>query len=216
MSKIKKKGLESDLQSLEVFSCPKLSLEQYHTPPSIAAEVLHAIDLDVGLSDKTVLDLGCGCGILGLGCVRCGSAKVLGIDVDEAALKIARENRDDVGLTSEHMRFLQYDVLDLKKENLPTDFQQVDVCVTNPPFGTRTKCIDFWFVKKGLEFSDVIYSIHKSSTRDFLKKNAAEMNVSIHFVFESMSFPLAQTYHFHKYLEKNIEVDVVKFARKQA
>ena len=145
--KVKVRSLESDLECLDVFDYPKLHLEQYHTPPRIAAEMLHAIDLDVGLSGKTVLDLGCGCGILGLGCVNCGAAKVLGVDIDETALTTAERNRDEVGVSSEHIRFLQCDVSSLKKEDLPEDF---DVCVSNPPFGTRTKNLDYCFLKKGL------------------------------------------------------------------
>ena len=208
------RNLESDLESLEVFDCPKLQLEQYYTPPKIAAEMLHAIDMDIGLSGKTVLDLGCGCGILGLGCVNRGAAKVLGIDIDKAALIIGERNRDEVGLTSENMQYLEHDVLNLKNEDVPADFQKVDICVSNPPFGTRTKGLDSCFVRKGLEFSDVMYSIHKSTTRDFLIKKAKEMNVSIDFLFESKNFPIAETYSFHKSSEKYIKVDIVKFERR--
>ena len=208
------RNLESDLESLEVFDCPKLQLEQYYTPPKIAAEMLHAIDMDIGLSGKTVLDLGCGCGILGLGCANCGAAKVLGIDIDKAALIIGERNRDEVGLTNENMQYLQHDVLSLKNEDVPVDFQKVDMCVSNPPFGTWTKGLDLCFVRKGLEFCDVMYSIHKSTTHDFLIKKAKEMNVSIDFLFESKNFPIAKTYSFHKSLEKYIQVDIVKFERR--
>ncbi len=213
-TKPKVKNLESDLQSLEVFDNPKLHLEQYHTPPRIAAEMLHAIDLDIDLSGKTVLDLGCGCGILGLGCVNCGAAKVLGIDIDEAALIVAEQNREVVGLTSKNIQFLQCDVLTLKKDDVPVGYQRVDVCVSNPPFGTRIKNLDICFVKKGLEFSSVIYSIHKSSTHDFLVKKASEMDASADFLFENKSFPIPQTYKFHKCQEQCIKIDIVKFERK--
>ena len=120
-----------------------------------------------------------------------------------------------MGVSSESIRFLHCDVLSLKKEALPMDFQNVDVCVSNPPFGTRTKYLDFCFVKKGLEFSDVMYSIHKSLSHEFLVKKAREMDANADFLLEDINFPLPQTYSFHKSLEQFITVDVVKFARKR-
>jgi predicted RNA methylase len=45
----------------------------------------------------------------------------------------------------------------------PTDF---DTVVMNPPFGTRNTGIDTAFVMKGMEYSNVVYSLHKTSTRE--------------------------------------------------
>ena len=36
----------------------------------------------------------------------------------------------------------------------------------NPPFGTRNAGIDTAFVMKGMENASVVYSLHKTSTRD--------------------------------------------------
>ena len=212
--RMKVKCLQSNLESLSVFENPKVSLEQYHTPPRTAAEMLHAVDMDMGLSGKTVLDLGCGCGILGLGCVNRGALKVIGIDVDKDALEIAERNRIDVGLTCGEISYLQKDVRSLQREDLP-DPSVFDIVVTNPPFGTRSKNIDTLFVEKGLEFSNVVYSIHKSSTRDFLVKKAKEMGVHASFMFENEDFPIAATYEFHKLAQHFIKVDIIKFERKK-
>lgn len=214
MSSKKLKRLESDLESLDVFKEPKLELEQYHTPPRVAAEMLHAIEMDIGLSGKTVLDLGCGCGVLGLGCINQGAKKVLGIDIDGDALKIARQNREDVGVSSDEVSYMQRDVQDLLPADLPADLRRFDVVVTNPPFGTRYPNIDQLFVEKGLDFSDIVYSIHKSSTRGFLVGKAKEMGVNIHFISEDKKFPLPATYSFHKVDKRCIHVDVIKFERK--
>jgi predicted RNA methylase len=46
---------------------------------------------------------------------------------------------------------------------MPTDF---DTVVMNPPFGTRNTGIDTAFVMKGMEYSNVVYSLHKTSTRE--------------------------------------------------
>lgn len=211
----KQKALEIALDSLsnKEFQCPNVSLEQYCTPPGIAAEMLHAIDLDVGLSEKTILDLGCGYGILGLGCVYRGALRVLGIDIDKEALKMAEHNRDEVGETNKRISFTSGDVLTLRKEDIPSDFRGFDLVVSNPPFGTRTKQTDLLFVKKGLEFSDVIYSIHKSSTRDFLLHQAKKMGVRADLIFENMMFPISNTYIFHKLKKYFVQVDIIKFQR---
>lgn len=204
------KRLESDLESLDVFKEPKLSLEQYHTPPKVAAEMLHAIDLDFGLSGRSVLDLGCGCGILGLGCVNRGARKVLGIDIDEEALHIAEQNRNDVGLTSEEITFLQRDIKNLQ---LPGDLGAFDIVVCNPPFGTRCPNIDQLFVEEGLHFSSIVYSIHKSSNRAAMVRKAKDMGVHLDFLFKDLEFPLSATYKFHKFAEVCVNVDVIKFKR---
>lgn len=213
----KQKRLCSDLEQLEVFENPKLYLEQYYTPPRFAAEVLHAVDMDIGLSGKSVLDLGCGCGILGLGCMNSGAMKTLGIDVDREALDIAERNRDDVGLTSETVLFFEADILNLQQENLPVNFRAFDVVVSNPPFGiwSNDKNIDVLFVRKGLDFASVVYSIHKSSTHKFLIKKAKEMDVQLDFLCVNKDFPVAGTYKFHRSKEYSIKVDLAKFERKR-
>ena len=45
-----------------------------------------------------------------------------------------------------------------------------DTVVMNPPFGTRNTGIDTAFVLKGMEYSNVVYSLHKTSTRDVCTK----------------------------------------------
>jgi len=43
---------------------------------------------------RTVLDYGCGSGILGIAAVRLGAGPVLGVDIDEKALEAARDNAE--------------------------------------------------------------------------------------------------------------------------
>lgn len=208
------KRLEADLESLDVFKEPKVSWEQYHTPPRIAAELLHVIELSTGLSGKTVLDLGCGCGILGLGCVNIGAERVVGVDIDDDALSVAEQNREEVGVSSKKITYLQKDVLNLQKGDFPADLRMFDVVVTNPPFGTRCPNIDLLFVEKGLEFSNVVYSIHKTSTREFILEKAKKMGAQTDLIFEKVEFPLPATYSFHKLDKHSILVDVIRFTLK--
>ena len=45
-------------------------------------------------------------------------------------------------------------------------FSDFDTVVMNPPFGTRNPGIDTAFVLKGLQSANVVYSLHKTSTRE--------------------------------------------------
>ena len=172
------------------------------------------VDLDIDVSRKSVLDLGCGCGILGLGCVRIGASQVVGIDVDEDALAIARKNRDDAGLTSDDIAFQLGDVRYLQRDDLPA--HSFDLVVSNPPFGvwSDSKNIDLVFVQKGLELSDVVYTFHKSATHGFLVEKAREMQgVHLQFILENAAFPIPRIHKFHKYKELSISIDIAKFSR---
>lgn len=44
------------------------------------------------LTDKTVLDFGCGSGILGIAAVKLGAQRVIGVDIDPQALEATQEN----------------------------------------------------------------------------------------------------------------------------
>jgi len=63
---VKKQDLERALQALEPVRAPRPDIEQYATPAGIAAEVAY-IALGKGdLAGRTVLDAGCGAGVLAL------------------------------------------------------------------------------------------------------------------------------------------------------
>ena len=93
------KHLESSLSCLQrEFPDPKIELEQYPTSPQLAACVLDtAVNRgDLGNQGQSCLDLGCGTGMLTVAAafvVEEGET-VWGVDCDDDALKIARENVD--------------------------------------------------------------------------------------------------------------------------
>jgi len=94
---MKLKHLESCLSSLpnRVFPNPKIELEQYPTSVHLAASIiLSALSKGDAGPGTSVLDLGCGTGILGLGFALVSSDTVYLVDCDEEALGLARENVD--------------------------------------------------------------------------------------------------------------------------
>ena len=191
----KLRRLESDLNQLTYFQSPKFKLEQYQTPPRLAAEILLAIDSYCEyIEGKVVLDLGCGTGILGLGCARLGASRVIGVDIDPEAVEVAKRNASDVGLSSNIISFLTKDVRELDSTtDIPLD---VDLVVMNPPFGIRSAIhMDNEFVQKGLQFAGMVFSLHKSITRKFWQKT---VDWKVKVLDRDIQFPIEQEFEFHK------------------
>lgn len=63
----------------------------HHATTSMALDFLRKVVTNSG-GDISVLDVGCGTGILGMGAALFGAAKVLGIDNDPEAVRVAIEN----------------------------------------------------------------------------------------------------------------------------
>lgn len=59
-----------------------------HPTTALCLTWLDSLDL----TDKTVVDFGCGSGILSLAALKLGAKKVIGIDIDPQALQASREN----------------------------------------------------------------------------------------------------------------------------
>lgn len=59
---------------------------------------------------RTVLDIGCGSGILAIAAVKLGAARALGVDIDPMAVQNARENAARNGLTERQIQFVQGDL----------------------------------------------------------------------------------------------------------
>ena len=97
---MKKTALAQQLAVVAGFENPQASLEQYPTPPELAAHLIHVADLLGDVDGRTVIDLGTGTGMLALGAALRGPTEVVGVDVDGGALRIARQNRRRVGTTT--------------------------------------------------------------------------------------------------------------------
>ncbi|KAI9565719.1 putative methyltransferase-like protein 5-like isoform X1 [Daphnia sinensis] len=191
---MKRKELEQHLQELDGFSKPKILLEQYETRAHIAACMLHTIESAYGdLCGKTVLDLGCGCSVLGVGSVLLGAS---------------------------YFELNEVDLLHTDVKILPLllrSTQKFDTVVMNPPFGTKhNKGLDSLFLEIGLQcLSDkgVLYSLHKSSTRDYFHRKAPSWKVEAR-VLAELRYDLPATYKFHNKTSVDIEVDFWRFEKK--
>jgi rRNA N6-adenosine-methyltransferase METTL5 len=89
-----------------------------------------------------------------------------------------------------------------------------DTIVTNPPFGTRNRGIDTLFIEKAMENASVVYSLHKSSTRNHFIKKAKEKEWQLEMVAE-LRYDLPKTHVFHKQKSKDIQVDLYRFSHQR-
>lgn len=199
---MKKKDIEVLLSRLEAFAKAKVKLEQYRTSSSIAADLLWDAYQKGHVVGKTVADLGCGTGILGLGALLLGAKRVYFVDIDAGALQVAKKN----------MKFLET-ILERKFDALflcvpVSKFQKkVDVVFQNPPFGTKTEHADKAFLEKALSISSLVYSFHKFSTKAFVEKFSEEQGFHVVEVYK-YKFPLKAQFDFHRSLVKDVAVGV--------
>ena len=164
------------------FYQPKPELEQYATPVDIVLEIIkHAKSL--GHLSAKVADLGCGTGRLAIGAAIAG-ASVTGFEIDEDALKIARDYSNE--------KKLEIKWRNLAIENIEENFETI---LMNPPFGSQRPGADRSFLKKSLEIAANIWTIHLAETRDFVedfvKQNSGDIISAYEFDFKikrSMDF----------------------------
>ncbi|XP_026757615.2 rRNA N6-adenosine-methyltransferase METTL5 [Galleria mellonella] len=210
---IKLKTLQSYMQDLKGFSEPKIELEQYETPPHIAAIAIYTIQTQFeSIEDKLVLDAGCGPGSLTVGAALMGAAAVTAVDIDCDALEVFRHNADEMEITN--VDAVQCDFLESNFCRLNNYY---DTVIMNPPFGTKNNAgIDMKFLRKGLELcNDSVYSLHKSSTRSHIQKKIKEWGVKGNVIAE-LRYDLPATYKFHRQQSRDIAVDLWRIYHPQS
>jgi putative methylase len=184
---MKKKELEIFLQKIPDFEKPKPGLEQYITPAGIVADIIFIAFQMGDIENKIVLDLGCGTGIFSVGACVAGAKKVIGIDLDEDAIKTAKQFADENKLK------IDFIVKDVKNVDI-----LCDTVIMNPPFGAQKSNInaDRRFIEKAFEKANVIYSLHLTKTVPFIKKMVSSLKGTIDFT-KNYSFPIKHSQSFH-------------------
>ena len=201
MKKItKKKHLEMAIQKVPKHPNPKVDLEQYSTPATIAADLLwNAYSLG-DIADKKVMDLGCGTGIFAIASKLLGAASAIGVDIDKDSTDLASSYCGDVD-------FICSDICDLEND------YDVDTIFQNPPFGSQKnakKGADLKLISKAVELSPkVLYSFHMASTEEFLISYFEKNDLEITHIFR-YNFPIPKIYEFHTMESANVEVIVIR------
>ena len=204
------RDLEITLESIERSGEYEVSLEQYPTPSKIASAILYAAQMEHGdITDKTVLDLGCGDGIFALGAALIGARRVIGIDVQSKALKASQMNSRLLG-TEDIVDWILGDVSSLQLHCL------VDTVVSNPPFGVKKKGADLRFLKKAISIANVTYSIHLAGDKNriFLEREVEKLGARVTQI-ETFQFPIGKLFEHHRKRVHIIDVDLYRICSKE-
>ncbi|RMF06081.1 DNA methylase [Candidatus Woesearchaeota archaeon] len=203
-----KSDLAVKLSRISGFVNPQHIKEQYMTDSETAADLLWNAYLLGDIEGKKIADMGCGAGILGIGAALLGCRQITFVDEDERALAIASSN---------YARFeLEWDMPPALFEKASIEKwkpEKQEVVVMNPPFGTRIRHIDREFLRKAFETADIIYSFHKTSTKEFIRRYSSKNGFSVTHEWDYL-FPLKATQAFHTRRIRRIEVTAFRFAKK--
>lgn len=192
------------LSKLKVFNNPDPNLEQYPTDSEIANQVLNNVNLIDHIKGKTIADFGAGTGILGIGCTFFNPSIVYLIEKDVNAITDMIENLRFLEKV-DHLELLPMDVIDFNKK--------VNIVIQNPPFGTKQKRIDIQFLDKAFSIANVVYSFHKTITKDYIQEFANRQGFDTTHTWD-YQFPLKQTMKQHKKTIQRIQVTVFRFEKR--
>ena len=194
---MRKKDLEIRLQSVRNFENPDPALEQYMTPATMAADILFDAYRAGDVEGMKVLDLGCGTGMFSIGAWMLGAGMVRGYDISDSALSVARRNASDMGAEVE---FLKSRIEDVD--------EGADTVFMNPPFGCQNRNADRPFLRKAMEISECVYSIHMADTVDFVREFCEAEGRSV-VSSKIYKYEIPHTFSFHTKTKKTVDVAVV-------
>ena len=206
---VRKRDLERALSEIETHPLPNAYLEQYTTPSKVAAETLYlAAYVYDDIIDKTVVELGCGTGRLGIGAALLGAREVFGVDVDGVAVRVAQKNAEIMGV-KERTNWIVADIGVVKGS--------FDTVLQNPPFGVQRRRADRRFISKSLELSSTIYSFHKGGegNREFIKRFIEGHGGRVTNIFP-LKMEIPRMFKFHTKKKRSIQVDLYRIEGKSS
>lgn len=193
---MRREELVRRIQSVPLPPHPAAPLEQVSTPAEAAADLLSALDRQVGLAGRSVLDLGCGTGRLAVGAALLGAGPVTGIEVDAALVSIARAAARAAKTT------VEFRVSDVAQWTRPAE-----VVVMNPPFGAQRRHADrpFWDRAFSLARRSV-GAFASSASRTFIARLALDRGAHVVEV-EPVRWDLPWTFPHHRAATVRLAVD---------
>ena len=200
-----KRELEGQLAVVAGFENPQASLEQYPTPPELAAHVIHLADLQGDIQDRTVVDLGAGTGMFTLGAALRSPDQVIALELDGQPLRTAIENRRRVG-SKTPIHWIQADA-----RAPPLRLSEPATVVMNPPFGAQNghEGADRAFLETAAEIAGVSYSVHNTGSQEFIEAFAADNGGEVTHAFAA-EFDLDRQFDHHTEERRAIETEVYR------
>ncbi|APW99023.1 RNA methyltransferase [Halobiforma lacisalsi AJ5] len=202
-----RRTLARELESLADFSDPDPDLEQYLTPPEVAAHVCHLAGLQSDL-ERLVIDLGTGTGMLAVAASLAGADRIAGIDVDPDALATAAENAARVGADVDWVRG---DVTRPPFCSPESDADDGLTVVSNPPFGAQhgNRHADREFLETARSIAAVSYTIHNEGSQEFVESYADDEGGTVTHAFRA-PFPIERRFEFHTAATETLEAEVFR------
>jgi len=201
MMKLRK--LEIALEGLAKPSDPDARLEQYTTPADVASDMLWTALSFGDIQGRSVADLGCGNGILGIGAYMLGASSVRCYDSDPMMVSLALSNAE---------------ATDAKIEAVQADVSSVeghfDTVVQNPPFGAQNPGADRPFLRTAIRIADVAYSLHMAETTDFIQKFCSGQNAEVQHI-KNYKFKIPFMFEFHRKTAEYVDVSLLRILRKR-
>ncbi|MCC6042090.1 MAG: METTL5 family protein [Candidatus Verstraetearchaeota archaeon] len=185
---------------------PKVSLEQYTLMSEEVSDILWTIETTFGdISGKVLVDLGCGTGRLAIGSALLGASYVVGVDIDEVALRVAATSAKELGVEDRTSWVLA---------SVESFYMRADVVIQNPPYGVRRKGADRPFLEAALRIAPIVYSLHKSGLRNrqFLKRFIKDLGGIVDSIIP-LEVTIRPTFEFHVKRGYKVKVDLYRIMR---
>ena len=201
-----KSALAQQLAVVAGFDDPRADLEQYRTPPDLAAHLVHRADLEGDVQGRTVVDLGCGTGMLTLAAALRAPRAVVGVDIDPDPLSTARQNKQKIGSTTS----VSWIRADATAAPLCPTVGETTV-VMNPPFGAQSgnEHADRSFLATAAEIASVSYSLHNAGSSDFVESFAADNGGAVTHAFAA-EFDIPHQFDFHSDETRSIDAELYR------
>ena len=198
-----------ELSKLKPHPHNSVELEQYATEGDLAAFWLLAIDQLDNLENRTVVDLGSGNGILGLGTVFLGAKRVILVEADEQACLISKQNTEKMNQRFSAQIETIHAKIGSQELDIPT---QTDIVVMNPPWGFQTEMADRPLLELAFSLdATAIYILHSSKAKH-VTAMAKDFGYEGEIVFET-DFRLPPTYSHHSKKKSTTDARCWRFHR---
>lgn len=200
-----KRSLATKLGVVAGFERPDAALEQYPTPPELAAHVVHLADLHGDVEGRTVVDLGAGTGMLALAAALRGPARVVGLELDGDALDVALANERRVA-ASAPVHWVRGDAT-----RPPLSVAEPATVVMNPPFGAQdgNRNADRAFLGTASNVARVSYSVHNAGSREFVEAFAADEGGEVTHAFAA-EFRIEAQFDHHTEEARDVDTEVYR------
>ncbi|MCI4355328.1 MAG: METTL5 family protein [Thermoplasmata archaeon] len=189
--------LVRQLATLQGFASARPEREQVLTPPEAATTLLFEASDRGDLVGRSVVDLGCGTGILAIGAALLGATPVTGVDGDDDAVATARKN---ASLLTADCAFTAGPV--------EAFAGPVDTVVMNPPFGAQRRHADrpFWETAYRVARRR-IYAFSSTSSRTFIADSAVARRARVEAI-QPVPWRLPHTFPHHRKRSVELPVDL--------